>query len=253
MEKIDVFIPTIKKDFNILPYTLSSLKEIDHNINQIYIVFPEDSEIINFCKTNKIQFIPETDMIPLRKEDIKYEPKNINRSGWLYQQLLKLSADTVCNSEYILILDSDTFFLRKQRFISNNKIRINYSKKERHKPYLDFINRIFHKFIFFPFSFVTHHFFLEKKVLIELKESISTETGLNWYSAILSNLDNNEFSSFSEYELLGTYYYNKYRNKIFFSNFKNISVSKSSFFNRKPIMKIFSLYYNSCSIHHYNS
>ncbi|TCW60532.1 DUF6492 family protein [Treponema sp. J25] len=253
MEKIDVFIPTIKKDFNILPYTVFSLKKINHNIDQIYIVSPEDNEIIDFCKTNKIQFISETDMIPLRKEDITYSPKNINRAGWLYQQLLKLSADTVCNSEYILILDSDTVFLRKQRFIFKNRIRINYSKNERHKPYLDFINRIFPNFIFFPHSFVTHHFFLEKKILIELKENISTETKLNWYSAILSNLDNNEISSFSEYELLGNYYYNKYRNNVFFSDFKNVGVSEDCFFNKKAKIKIFSLYYNSCSIHHYNS
>jgi len=249
LENIDVFIPIIKKDLFILPSVISSLKKVAHNINNVYIVSPAEKEIINFCKENHVKFIFEEEILSIKKADINYRPNTIDRSGWLYQQLLKLSADIVCNSDYILLLDSDTVFLKKQVFINNNKIRLNYSKKEKHNPYIDFIYKIFPEFSIFPYSFVTHHFFLEKNVLSEIKNSIKYRTNLDWHLAIIDNIDYDELSSFSEYELLGNYYYNKYKNKVFFSDFKNIAVSEKCFFKKRLKMNIFSLYYKSCSMH----
>ena len=62
------------------------------------------------------EVVDEQDVLPIRRDDIDYQFGSVDRSGWLFQQLLKLSADTISSSDHVLVLDADTVMIRPQSF-----------------------------------------------------------------------------------------------------------------------------------------
>ena len=61
-EPIDVVIPIISKDLAILPLCLQGVrKNICHPIKAIYIVAPNDQEIVDFCKKEQLIFVEWTE------------------------------------------------------------------------------------------------------------------------------------------------------------------------------------------------
>jgi hypothetical protein len=55
--------------------------------------------------------VDERSILPIGPGNIDYEIDGVDRSGWLYQQLLKLAAASVVAQRYSLALDADTIFL----------------------------------------------------------------------------------------------------------------------------------------------
>ncbi len=118
---IDIVIPTISKDFDTLSLLIESLKYLQHKVNKIYIVSPNDKKIVNFCKEKNIIFINELDVLGFGKNKIEYKVNGLDRSGWLFQQLLKLSGDNFTELSDYLVIDSDTIFVNNNCFIEGEK------------------------------------------------------------------------------------------------------------------------------------
>ena len=94
-EPIDVVIPIIAKDLRILPLCLEGVRHcVANKICKIYIVAPDQKEIRTFCDEHKLEFVDECAVFG-------YSPKSLNlitaggldRSGWLFQQFVKLSGN----------------------------------------------------------------------------------------------------------------------------------------------------------------
>ncbi len=224
-KKIDVVIPTVSKDFEVLKLTIESLKLVKHKINKIYIVAPEDSEIKNFCNTNNLELINEKEVLGFGKEKINYVVNGIDRSGWLFQQLLKLSGENFTEMENYLVIDSDTIFVNENCFIENGKF-IFFVSEEWHKPYIYAINKLLGIKNSYSLSFVAHGMIFNKRLLQYLKKDIEDYTGLLWIEAILSLINDFEQSCFSEYELYVNWLLYKYPKKAKILPFFNKSMSK---------------------------
>lgn len=202
---IDVIIPTCSKDYRTLSMTIDSVrKNVKHPIGKIMIVAPK-GDLEKFCIDNGLEFVDENTVLPITKSDINYKPNGRDRSGWIFQQLLKLNSDTLTDKDYFLIVDSDTVFSRPQTFIDENgKMLLNCSD-EYHEPYFETYKKLMPLEKRYKKSFVCHHMLFSVKYLRNLKELISQHTGETWWKAILDNLDKNENSCFSEYETYGNY------------------------------------------------
>ena len=241
---IDVLLCTCSKDFDTLGLVVDSIKHnVNHPINNIYIVAPK-GEIECFCMYNNCIFIDENDFLQLKPKDINYKPRGIDRSGWIFQQLVKLNSDTIGNADYILVADSDSVFSTPQCFIdSNNKIIMDISD-EWHVPYSSPMSLLVPNVNRLPISFVAHHMLFDKNVLKELKNEIQKNTKQIWYNAIISSLDINELSSFSEFELYGNYIYTKYKEKLKLKYWYNIVLQRKdfSFFQNKDLYKTISMH-----------
>ena len=57
----------------------------------------------------------------LNKIDYKYLEHD--RSGWIFQQLLKLNWNGISEKKYCLIFDADTILIRNHLFIKNKKLQ----------------------------------------------------------------------------------------------------------------------------------
>jgi len=207
--KVDVLIPAIKKDLQVLPLTIRSVRKyLKHPVGNIYIVGPDDSEIISFCKKNNCVFQDEDGVLPIKLADvrkIKYKVGGWDRSGWIFQQLLKLNAGRICSEKNIYVIDADTVLVSPQRFENAGK-KILLASDEFHAPYFETFKRIFKYNTLANFSFVAHQMLFDSTRLKELRKDLEKKNpGKKWYAVILDNLNLKEISSFSEYETYGNW------------------------------------------------
>lgn len=245
-KRIDILIPVAEKDLETLPTVVEcARKNILNPIGEIIIVgkkgiIETQSNMLN-CT-----FIDEDFFLPIKKRDIVFKGKEWHRSGWLFQQLIKLNADAIAKNEHILVLDSDTCITQKQTFVFDDySVILNFSD-EYHFPYGAYTRFINLQKRFF-LSFVTHHMIFSKTTLNNLKKDIERFTGKAWIEGILQNIDYNEPCCFSEYELYGNYVYFNFPDKCHLEYWNNKGVKNES-------VKIKESYknYKSVSFHQYS-
>ncbi len=201
--KLNIMIPVIEKDLQMLPYSLQGLREnLRHPLGKIFIVSPEKGIYKTFCKENDCFYLPEDQILEIKKKDIHYIWKGIDRSGWMLQQLIKLSVDQISDAPFTYVIDADTILSSPQIIVSNNKAVLLHSD-EHHQPYFDNIAKIFGFYPLSPLSFVSHQMVFSINHLIKMKNEIETKHSKKWFEVILGYIDINEQSCFSEYETYG--------------------------------------------------
>lgn len=207
--KIDILIPAIEKDLETLPHVIDAVrKQVKHPIGQILIVAPRRRRILELCRRKGCRFVNENRVLPITKKNIHYRSKKWERSGWMFQQLLKMSGDTLCHSEYFLVIDADTVLIRPHLFRTGNKT-VFYCRKWSQPEYFKTYRRLLGKRPSAPSSFVTHYMLINKSKLAQLKRTIKSKHQTSWYSAILRKMDKSKQFAFSEFETYGNYLYSK--------------------------------------------
>jgi len=251
--KIDIVIPSIKKDLDILPYTIASVrKNIKHPIVNIYVVSPNSEEIKTFCAEKNCIFVDENRVLPITKKNIEYNVDGLDRSGWLFQQFLKWSGDEFCSQEYYLVIDSDTVFVTPQVFERQGKIIFNFSD-EYHRPYFDIYERMLNVKVNCPVSFTSHHMLFQATKIKELKRLIEKKINVKWYEAILFSLDKNQASGVSDYESYGQFMFLKYKNDMLVEYWHNLSLKRDLIKNIPLLHKRFTGKYKTISFHSWNT
>lgn len=229
--QIDILIPAVEKDLLTLPFVIQSAKKnLKNPIGEIFIV-GKKGLIENLCIDEGCTFLDENAILPIKKSDIIYQGHEWARSGWLFQQFIKLSADEIVKNENVLILDADTCLTSTQCFVTgDNKFIVNFSD-EYHFPYGDY-NKILPGTKRFFLSFICHHMIFNKAILKQIKSDIEKTAGKNWIEAVLTTIDFNESSCFSEYELYGNYVYQNFRNQLYLEYWANKSYPVHSLSNK---------------------
>ncbi|WP_028562195.1 DUF6492 family protein [Paenibacillus pinihumi] len=224
---IDVFIPAIEKDLGTLPYVIDSVrKHVKHPIDRIMIVSPDRPAIRKAIAKKGCTFVNERNVLPFTKQDINYRSKRWERSGWLYQQLLKLGGERFGNQRHYLVIDADTILLRPHRFKSGEKF-IFYSRKWSQDEYFNTYSRLLGKKASAPRSFVAHYMLFDKKKVRELKQTIEKRHGVKWYSAILRSINKKKQFGFSEFETYGNFLYARNASRVSFKRALNKSLGQS--------------------------
>lgn len=223
--KLSLIIPIAKTDAPALKENLPYIKKyIEHN--KIYIIgnkavqelFPDDIEHINFvdedCMYNGLSFAT------VRKLIEKRYPKAVRRTGWYFQQFLKLAFSYISETEYYLTWDSDTVPLHRIEFF--NPKGLPYLDCRPYVPedeaYFDTIRNIWSdgtvKKSDFN-SYITEHMIFSstivKKMLAEIEQNSHLE-GMSFYEKIINAIPKGtlNLSGFSEFETYATYLNSRY-------------------------------------------
>lgn len=201
---IDIVIPTIAKDQRLLETYLQHLRtHLCQKINNVYLVAPsQDESVRNFADKNNLSFIDEKSVLGYGKEKIDYFPNDIDRRGWLFQQLLKLSGEKFVSSPYYAIVDSDTLLIRPQSFFSREKFVL-YENTEWHAPYFDAFENLFGYSAPHPLSLTSHMMIFSVEMLAEMKQEIVKKHGTTWDQAYINSCDRQENSGISDYDTYG--------------------------------------------------
>lgn len=227
-EVIDVLIPAIEKDLGTLPYVIDSVRrEVKHPIGTIYIVSPSSERIRKLCARKGCVFVDERRVLPFGKSSIQYSGPTWNRSGWLYQQLLKLSGDRIVRRNAFLVMDADTVLIRPHRFRIGGRT-IYYCRKWSQPEYFRTYRRLMGRPARAPRSFVTHYMLFEKQKLRRLKRSIEARHGRKWYRAVLRSIDRTKNFGFSEFETYGNYIYSRSPGSVILRASRNRSLHRSA-------------------------
>jgi len=205
-QPIDVLIPAVEKDLGTLPHVIDAIRRhVRHPLGEIVVVAPESARIRGLCREKGCRYVDERTVLPLAKRDIRYRSASWDRSGWLYQQLLKLNGDAVCRRDF-LVADADTVFIRPHVFRSGGRT-VFYSRDWSQPEYFRMYRRLLGRNPRAPHSLVTHYMLFERSKLRRLKRAIETRHGVPWYAAILRLVDTRKPFGFSEYETYGNFAY----------------------------------------------
>lgn len=202
---IDLLIPVCEKDLAILPLALEGARrQIQHPIAAIYILAAPSPAMEQFCREHDCRLVDERTVLgyDARSLDVKITPSDRNRSGWIFQQLLKLSG-RVGESDYFLTLDSDHILLRPHTFLTEDHRTLFYGSREYHAPYYANMERLIGLNVSSRLSYVAHKMLFSRAELVRLRTEIERRQGMAWDQAILASLDRTQLSGFSEFELYG--------------------------------------------------
>ncbi|OKP90354.1 hypothetical protein A3844_05530 [Paenibacillus helianthi] len=247
---IDVLIPAIEKDLATLPYVIDSLRRyVRHPISHIYIVSPNSSRIRNLCARKGCIFVNETTVLPFTKKDIHYSSSRWNRSGWLYQQLLKMNGDQICRENFFLVIDADTVLIGPHRFRSGGK-SIFYCRSWSQPEYFRTYRKLLGVAAPSPKSFVTHYMLFERAKLAGLKRKIEARHGVSWHAAILRSIDRKKQFGFSEFETYANYVYSRDSTSVLLKKANNKSLSTSAAALGTARLQKLARTYRSLSFHH---
>lgn len=205
-EAIDVVIPIIPKDLDIFPLCLDGIREnVANKIENIYIVGPRNERIINYCNQEKLIFVDENDVLGFSVKEVNFVTDGgVDRSGWMFQQFLKLSGN-IGTCRHFVTIDSDHILINKHVFLTNEDKYVFYRSSEFNLSYYLFNNILLKKNKLPLLSYVAHKMIFDKQELEILKSFIEKSTNNKWYNGILQMIDRKVSSPFSEFELYGTF------------------------------------------------
>lgn len=207
---IDVVIPCVKGDLEILPFCIKGIRKNVKAANRIFVISKEKL-------TEDAEWIPESNF-PFSKEDVamhlttdensrmKLLEKG-GRAGWYLQQLLKLYAPFVIKgiSENVLIVDADTVFLNPVTFLGNDGLGLYDFGNEKHSPYFSHMQRLLPtlKKVDPKKSGIVHHMLFQKKYLKKLFDKVEVLHHLPFWKAFCCQVAPQDlfFSGASEYEI----------------------------------------------------
>jgi hypothetical protein len=239
----DIVICVGPNDYSIINETIIYTIKNIIGFRNIYIITPDPMSIkINDKCVNIINDNVFTFNIKEIANKIGY-----NRSGWYLQQLLKLYAGNTIDGilDNYLVIDSDTFFLKPIKFISDNKYILTLGY-EYHKPYFEHMNKLHQELKKqCPYSGISHHFIFNKKIINEMFDFIEkNHNNEPFWKIFINAVNSNESSGASEYELYFTYLLLNHRDKII--------LRKLTWDNINNLSKIKNKDYDYVSIHWYN-
>lgn len=221
---IDVVIMCLEKDIETLKLCIKSCREfLNHEISKLYLVSPLSEKIKKLSEKEGCININENTIIEIKKSDIKYNVNGIERNGWVFQQLLKLHVDKISKSKYIFTIDSDTILTQPKTLVHNQKIIFDFSN-EFHKPYFELYEKLTKFKHNLSVSLVAHMMTFEREKLLLLRKHVNYENNDTFINSILKNLNTNEISSLSEYELYGNYVVKKFEKEYLFRYWFNLSI-----------------------------
>lgn len=238
---LEIVIPISLKDIFLLnEVSLNALKFIKHPIKKIYVIGEANRQIIDVCEKLGLAFIDETLVLGYNKSRIDYVVDCNDRSGWLFQQLLKLGADKIVETENFLVLDADTIFVKPKVFFYKGKLILDQSE-ERHEVYHKVYQKLLKRATSNLLSFVTHNMVFNKKHLCALKLEIERIHSKPWDKAIIDCVDYDDASGFSEYELYGNFLFNIIPDQL----------KREFWFNTTSTVQPYPFYIKTVSLHSY--
>ncbi|MBO4955264.1 MAG: hypothetical protein J6C77_02530 [Muribaculaceae bacterium] len=203
---VDVVIAAIEKDLDVLPRCVEGVRAcVDHPIAAIYLVAPDTEAMRQAARTLELEFVDERSLLGFTAADLKVVTADgQDRSGWIFQQLLKL-AGNVGKSPHYLVIDADHILLQPHQFIDSEGRTVMYRSSEYHKPYYMAMNRLLGIDREEGLSYVAHKMLFDRRWLDRLKNDLEYRSGKAWHRAIIDDLDLTGPSPFSEYETYGHY------------------------------------------------
>ena len=245
----DVIIPIAENDIPALKRNLPYLYELfsEHEI----VVIANENAIDQLRAETRLKLVDENKMLPglkfSRVKELieKKHSKAGRRTGWYFQQFLKLGYSRICEKDFYMSWDSDTYILNKLDFFDENG-----------KPYLDTLPQKKEDQSFYDTievlwgqdiasqnekSFITAHMMFIVDIMNNMLQTIEDDSSLSgktFFEKIISAVPVEilNLSGFSEFNTYALYTINNYPNLYKLREWNNLRHG-AVFFGRNPSKK----------------
>ena len=217
MKSYDIIVPVGRKDVKFTPRVVSYLIRCLSDVDTIYLItqykyikyLTKKTKSYGKCKVLDENQILKGLTFDRIKDLIKERsPKDINLTGWYFQQFLKLGfALSNYSKKYFLSWDADTLPLAPITFFSGDHILFN-PKSENHKAYFETLSKLMGFGRVSDCSFISESMLFSVEIVSEMIADIerSPVLGTDWISKIIYACDiEGSKQSFSEFETYGNY------------------------------------------------
>ena len=204
----------------------------------------------DFCDRNGYVFIEEKTVLGYGKEKINYNYEGLNRSGWMFQQLLKLSGDKITECDDYIIIDSDTLLINKHTFKVSGRY-VFFEGEEWHESYFKSYKKIFGYRPRNRLSFTCHMMIFNRQYLKQMKNEMEKLHSKKWDEVYLDTIDEKEMSCTSDYDTYANWVFYNHPEKVLRLPFYNKSMSRSQLENIKILSKKHGNKFKSLSFHSY--
>jgi hypothetical protein len=246
--EIAVFIPVADKDYDKVTQCVSSLRRYLLNpIHQIIICGKNDNQLKKICQEIQCEFIDESIIAPIKKNEIQVQVNGIDRSGWVFQQILKLSLFDCVKVDNALIWDADTCLNRKMLFAFDGISVIEYEPNF-HLPYFLSATKLLGELPNLGVEFTCHKLIVNRKYMQEMFDQIENISNQKWYKAYVDVIDRNEASSISDYATYSLFMLSNYPERVDIQHWRNIAEYRNTSCLRRMIL---SIWFRSISHHDY--
>ncbi|MBS0631524.1 MAG: hypothetical protein JSS11_06395 [Verrucomicrobia bacterium] len=251
--EIDVVIPTVPKDLDLLNEVLAGVRRhVGHPIGTIYIVAPHSAATVEFCRAQGCVFADERSLLGYGKEAVPYVALGQDRSGWLFQQLLKLAAAGLVQRSHYLVLDSDTILVRRHVFTHGGRYFV-LTSGEWHPPYLSAFRALFGYPAPRSISYTAHMMLFNRDYLRQMKAELEGRHGVPWDQAYRSCASPDEPSCTSDYDNYAYWMWHRHPDVMQERPFYNTSLSRGLL---RPLAELHECYgkdWKSLSFHSYRN
>ncbi|MFA6158118.1 MAG: DUF6492 family protein [Candidatus Paceibacterota bacterium] len=249
--EIDLVIPTISKDVALLEEMIAGAKKnILHRIRRVFIVSRDDNVLPAFCEKHGYSFVEERSVMGYGKERTAYKVNGVDRSGWMFQQILKLSSESFVGTKNYLIIDSDTVLIKPHSFIENGKF-IFAQNEEWHEPYFRTFKKLFGYEAPTSLSYTSHMMIFNTDKLRMMKAELERRNGSSWDAVYMSTASESEMSCISDYDTYANWVLHNFPDEVGNRAFYNKGLSRDRFSSLEQLTSKYGRRYNSLSFHSY--
>lgn len=160
MNNLEAVMPVAEKDAIKAPIAIEYLIQ-NTPVSHVYLIANTDIEVAN----DRITVVDEREVLPVKSDHFEF------RSGWIYQQIIKLLQDLTAGDWYIAI-DADTFVLSNLQLWEGDD-PIFFAERDRRKiAAYDRFNKKFLGYSNYPFQALNNIALYNKNVISEMFNSV---------------------------------------------------------------------------------
>lgn len=226
---VEVVYVATDKDLATLPHSLASLdlcRGVD--IRSIVIVGPPGSQIERFAAERGLRFCNEVDVLGFGPDKYEYPiGSGGSRSGWLFQQMIKLGWSFVSDATAYIVIDADTIITRPLNFVDSG-IYIMYLSEEWQESYASAVHQVVGFRDRSLLSYVSHMMIFDAENVRQMLSEIESNQSASWTDVIAATRSLDAMSCFSEYQLYGSWMKQRHPDKVRSAPLYNRSISRTA-------------------------
>ena len=270
-ERIDIVIPVAEKDVE------TAVGNFHHFFKNLpvkrIVIIGNDAvgkkmeaiikEYHNIAYVNENTVYPRMNFEAIKKLIINRAPNAVRKTGWYFQQFIKMAYAYICEGDNYLVWDADTIPLHKLSFIAEDGVLLYNLKDSRYKAFFDTIDALFPKKMeTLPGngSFITEHMIFNVEIMKALIKEIESNTSIPgeiFYEKIMNAIDISALplSGFSEFETYGTFVINRYADRYRYRKLKYLRNGRVFFGNHvtEKELEWASQSYDTISFEHFDT
>lgn len=225
---VEVVYVATDKDLATLPHSLASLdlcRGVD--IRSTVIVGPPGSQIEKFAAERGLRFCNEIDVLGFGPDKYEYPVgSGGSRSGWLFQQMIKLGWSGASNYTAYIIIDADTIVTSPLDLFEGGRY-IMYRSEEWQESYASAVQKVAGYKDRSLLSFVSHMMIFDTEGVRQMLSEIESNQSASWTDVIASTRSLDAMSCFSEYQLYGSWMKRRHPEKVRSKPLYNRSISRA--------------------------